>query len=139
MPQGASLEACRPDALESLALLSSVPPMQGGEYWTVDVLSGVFARIESALAVLAAKQGGDLLAAVASVGPVWRDVGKVSLHLDKFFREPDKAMFYVRETAKTNEWSACQVLWTKTPIRGLLSQQFAAAEKQVPMCWSYII
>jgi non-specific serine/threonine protein kinase len=81
MPQGAALEPCRPDALESLAILSSVPPMQGGEYWTVDVLSGVFARLESALAALSAKHGGDLLAAVASLGPGWRDVGKVSLHL----------------------------------------------------------
>ena len=81
MPQGAALEGCRPDALESLAILSSVPPMPGGEYWTADVLAGVFARLESAVSALAAKQDDDLLTAVASLGPGWRDVGKVSLHL----------------------------------------------------------
>ncbi len=81
MPQGAAMESCRPDALQALAVLSSIPPMQGGEYWTPDVLSEFLARIENAVAALAAEHGGDLLAAVASLGPGWRDVGKVSLHL----------------------------------------------------------
>ena len=81
MPQGAALESCRPDALQTLAVLSSVPPMPGGEYWTGDVLGGFLARVESAVSAIAAKHGGDLLAAVASFGPGWRDVGKVSLHL----------------------------------------------------------
>ena len=81
MPQGAALESCRPDALQALAILSSVPPMSGGEYWTADVLTGFFMRIESSVSALAAKQDGDFLAAVASLGPGWRDVGKVSLHL----------------------------------------------------------
>ena len=81
MPHGAALESCRPDSLQALAILSSVPPMPGGEYWTVVVLTDFLARVESSVAALAAKQDGDLLAAVASLGPGWRDVGKVSLHL----------------------------------------------------------
>ena len=81
MPQGIALESCRPDAIQSLAILSSVPPMQGGEYWTADVLARVFTRIEYAVTLLASVHCGDLLAAVASLGPGWRDVGKVSLHL----------------------------------------------------------
>ena len=81
MPHGAALESCRPDSLQALAILSSVPPMPGGEYWTVVVLTDFLARVESSVAALAAKQDGDLLAAVASFGPGWRDVGKVSLHL----------------------------------------------------------
>ena len=81
MPQGELLAACRPDALQVLALLSSVPPMDGGEYWTVETLAGLFSRVESAMGDLAATQGGDLLAAMAALGPGWRDVGKVSLHL----------------------------------------------------------
>ena len=81
MPQGAALESCRPDALQALAILSSVPPMSGGEYWTAEVLNDFFERVESSVSALAAKQDGDLLAAVASLGPGWRDVGKVSLHL----------------------------------------------------------
>ena len=81
MPQGAALESCRPDALQTLAILSSVPPMPGGEYWTADVLAAFLARVESSVSALAGKQDGDLLAAVASLGPGWRDVGKVSLHL----------------------------------------------------------
>lgn len=81
MPQGAALDSCRPDALQALAILSSVPPMPGGEYWTADVLNDFFERVESSVSALAAKQDGDLLAAVASLGPGWRDVGKVSLHL----------------------------------------------------------
>ena len=81
MPQGEALESCRPDALKSLAILSSVPPMEGGEYWTTEVLNGFFSRVESALAALVAKHGGDLLAATATLGPGWRDIGKVSLHL----------------------------------------------------------
>ena len=48
MPQGAAAEACRPDALQAMAALSSVPPMRGGEYWTPGVLSGFFARVENA-------------------------------------------------------------------------------------------
>ena len=81
MPQGELLAACRPDALQSLAILSSVPPMDGGEYWTAETLAGTFSRVEAALAALAAAQGGDLLSATAALGPGWRDVGKVSLHL----------------------------------------------------------
>lgn len=81
MPLGAALDSCRPDALQALAILSSVPPMPGGEYWTADVLNDFFKRVESSVSALAAKQDGDLLAAVASLGPGWRDVGKVSLHL----------------------------------------------------------
>lgn len=81
MPHGAALDSCRPDALQALAILSSVPPMPGGEYWTADVLNDFFERVESSVSALAAKQDGDLLAAVASLGPGWRDVGKVSLHL----------------------------------------------------------
>ena len=81
MPLGAALESCRPDSLQALAILSSVPPMPGGEYWTADVLNDFFERVESSVSALAAKQDGDLLAAVASFGPGWRDVGKVSLHL----------------------------------------------------------
>ena len=81
MPQGPALESCRPDALQALAILSAVPPMPGGEYWTADVLAGFLSRVESSVSALAAKHGGDLLAAVSSLGPGWRDVGKVSLHL----------------------------------------------------------
>ena len=81
MPQGAALDSCRPDALKALAILSSVPPMPGGEYWTADVLNDFFERVESSVSALAAKQDGDILAAVSSLGPGWRDVGKVSLHL----------------------------------------------------------
>ena len=81
MPQGAALDSCRPDALQALAILSSVPPMPGGEYWSADVLNDFFERVESSVSALAAKQDGDLLAAVASLGHGWRDVGKVSLHL----------------------------------------------------------
>ncbi len=81
MPQGAALDSCRPDALQAFAILSSVPPMPGGEYWTADVLNGFFERVESSVSALAARQDGDLLAAVSSLGPGWRDVGKVSLHL----------------------------------------------------------
>ncbi len=81
MPQGAALESCRPDALQTMAILASVPPMTGGEYWTADVLAGLFARIEAHVSALAVNCGGDLFAAAASLGPGWRDVGKVSLHL----------------------------------------------------------
>ncbi len=81
MPHGAALDSCRPDALQALAILSSVPPMPGGEYWTADVLNDFFERVESSVCALAAKQDGDLLVAVSSLGPGWRDVGKVSLHL----------------------------------------------------------
>ena len=81
MPQGEALETCRPDALQSLAILSSVPPMDGGEYWTAESLSGILSRIESALAEVVRACGGDLLAAIATLGPGWCDVGKVSLHL----------------------------------------------------------
>ena len=81
MPHGAALDSCRPDALQALAILSSVPPMPGGEYWTADVLNDFFERVESSVSALAANQDGDLLAAVSSLGPGWRDVGKVSLHL----------------------------------------------------------
>ena len=81
LPGAAALAACRPDALETLGVLSSVPPMPGGEYWTPDALAAFFGRVESAFAALAADHGGDALAAAQSLGPGWRDVGKVSLHL----------------------------------------------------------
>ena len=81
MPAGEALASCRPDALASLDLLASIPPMPGGEYWTDEALGAFLGRVEAAFAARAATHGGDAFAAVQSLGPGWRDVGKVSLHL----------------------------------------------------------
>lgn len=74
-------ERCRPDAMARLAILASVPPMVGGEYWRDDVLVSLFADIERALADAVDAFGADLLAFVQTLGAGWRDLGKVSLHL----------------------------------------------------------
>ena len=81
MPDAEARAACRPDALEAMGVLAAVPPMTGGEYWTEEVLRGVLERFEDAVAARTASHGGDLFAVLASLGPGWRDVGKVSLHL----------------------------------------------------------
>ncbi|MBR1836529.1 MAG: hypothetical protein IJ783_04510 [Kiritimatiellae bacterium] len=81
LPAQSALAAFRPDALEELSLVASAPPMTGGEYLTHDSLAAFFGRVESAFAALAASTGGDDLAAAQSLGPVWRNVGKTSLHL----------------------------------------------------------
>ncbi|MDY3228549.1 MAG: hypothetical protein SOW92_02750, partial [Kiritimatiellia bacterium] len=50
MPSQAVCMRSRPDELERLALLASVPPMEGGEYWSEDTLSSLYASLERALA-----------------------------------------------------------------------------------------
>ena len=74
-------ERCRPDAMARLAILSSVPPMVGGEYWNDDILVSLYADVERALEEQVRAAGGDLLAFVQTFGSGWRDLGKVSLHL----------------------------------------------------------
>lgn len=81
MPSEPVRERCRPDAMARLAILASVPPMVGGEYWRDDVLVSLFVDIERALADAVDASGGDLLAFVQTLGAGWRDLGKVSLHL----------------------------------------------------------
>ena len=81
VPSEAVRERCRPDAMARLAILSSVPPMVGGEYWSDDVLVSLYADVERALEGQTRTAGGDLLAFVQTFGPGWRDLGKVSLHL----------------------------------------------------------
>ena len=81
MPPEEVRERCRPDAMARLAVLASVPPMLGGEYWRDDVLVALYAAVERALADTVRAAGGDLLAFVQTLGPGWRDLGKVSLHL----------------------------------------------------------
>ena len=81
VPTEAIRERCRPDALARLAILSSVPPMVGGEYWNDDVLVSLYVDVERALEERVRAAGGDLLAFVQTFGPGWRDLGKVSLHL----------------------------------------------------------
>ena len=81
MPSQAVCMRSRPDELERLALLASVPPMEGGEYWSEDTLSSLYASLERALAKEVESEGGDLFAHVQTFGSGWRDLGKVSLHL----------------------------------------------------------
>ena len=81
MPPEEVRERCRPDAMARLAVLASVPPMVGGEYWRDDVLVALYAELERALADAVGASGGDLFAFVQTLGAGWRDLGKVSLHL----------------------------------------------------------
>ena len=81
IPSEAVRERCRPDAMARLAILSSVPPMVGGEYWNDDVLVSLYADVERAPEGRVRAAGGDLLAFVQTFGSGWRDLGKVSLHL----------------------------------------------------------
>ena len=81
LPSDGAIEGCRPDAMARLAILASVPPMTGGEYWNDGVHCGLYGRFEAAVRAEVEKAGGDVLAFVATLGPGWRDVGKVSLHL----------------------------------------------------------
>ena len=81
VPSEAVRERCRPDAMARLAILSSVPPMVGGEYWNDDVLVSLYADVERALEGQVRAAGGDLLSFVQTFGSGWRDLGKVSLHL----------------------------------------------------------
>ena len=81
MPAEAVCARCRPDALSRLAILASVPPMVGGEYWNDDALLSLYAALERSLADAVRAADGDLLAFVQAFGPGWRDLGKVSLHL----------------------------------------------------------
>ena len=81
MPSKEVCARCRPDAMERLGLLASVPPMTGGEYWRDEVLVSLYAQFEQALALEVEAAGGDLFAHIQTFGSGWRDLGKVSLHL----------------------------------------------------------
>ena len=81
MPPEAVCARCRPDAMERLGLLASVPPMTGGEYWCDEVLVSLYGQVDVALAEEVEAAGGDLFAHIQTFGPSWRDLGKLSLHL----------------------------------------------------------
>ncbi len=81
MPGNGELERCRPDTMARMAMLAAVPPMTGGEYWNDDTLTGLYSRFEAAVGAAVERAGGDVLAFLTTLGPGWRDVGKVSLHL----------------------------------------------------------
>ncbi|MBR4189489.1 MAG: DEAD/DEAH box helicase [Kiritimatiellae bacterium] len=80
-PPEEALRAARPQGVEALGILAGVPPMVGGEYWSAEVLDGVYGRLEAALERAAAASGKGLAGALAGLGAGWRDLGKVSLHL----------------------------------------------------------
>ena len=78
-----------PDPAELAALALAVPPMQGAELVSPDLLGEVWSDAGAALAAEAGRHAGGVQGYLETHGSVWNVVGRVCLHLAENARDPD--------------------------------------------------
>ncbi|MBP7951267.1 MAG: DEAD/DEAH box helicase [Verrucomicrobiales bacterium] len=77
------------DAATCQELLEAAPPEQGFEYLSAERLTGFWREINRAIGIRIAAEGGDAARALEEIHPVWRLVGRVTLHLAENKRSPE--------------------------------------------------
>lgn len=75
-------------ATEIMSLLTSAPPMQGGEYLSAHALQEIRSSLDSWVCVQI-KAAGGLDALLAKKAPQWHRVGRVCFHLAENRNDPD--------------------------------------------------
>jgi superfamily II DNA or RNA helicase len=83
-----------PPPAQLRAWVSDAPPMRGGEYLSVAMLDGLWARLET-WAGDAAEAAGGLGAVLADVAPAWVRVGKVTVHLAENAGDPELPFAFI--------------------------------------------
>ena len=73
--------ALEPDPLARLAILDGLPSMLGREYFTDARFTEIYRDFAAAFSEAFAKSGVGFDEFLRSLGPAWKDLGKVSLHL----------------------------------------------------------
>ena len=70
-------------------IIASAPPGPGMEYLSESVLAGIWESLHGAILSRIAAAGNDVATALAEIHPVWRLVGRVTLHLAENKRSPE--------------------------------------------------
>jgi len=78
-----------PDDALLAEIISSAPPAAGMEYLSVPVLQSLWQNLNDAIASKISRSGNDTATALADIHPVWRLVGRVTLHLAENKRSPE--------------------------------------------------
>lgn len=78
-----------PDQAQTEQIIASAPPVPGMEYLSVEVIGGLWGSLNAAVLSRIAAAGNDVAAALAEIHPVWRLVGRVTLHLAENKRSPE--------------------------------------------------
>ncbi len=87
---GAKLEPIPPPASADLAgMVWNVPPLQGAEYLTEDVLSAIWTDLDAWVRREAAGHSDGLAGFLKDRAALWHQVGRVCFHLAENRRDPD--------------------------------------------------
>ena len=78
-----------PDQTQIDQIIASAPPIPGMEYLSPAVISTLWESLNAAVLSRIAAAGNDPAAALAEIHPVWRLVGRVTLHLAENKRSPE--------------------------------------------------
>ncbi len=84
-----TFEAIRPSLGELGFKALEAPPLVGGEYLTAEFLLSLLLELEAAIEAACAEAGGSPTDFLRSLGPNWKDVGKISFHLAENKNDPD--------------------------------------------------
>ncbi|HSJ04897.1 MAG TPA: SNF2 helicase-associated domain-containing protein, partial [Verrucomicrobium sp.] len=150
-----------PDATILAAWIQEAPPVQGMEYLSAEVLGRMWQEMHQGLAARIEQQGSDVEAALRELHPVWRMVGRVTLHLAENKRDPLRPFAFLatythrinarsepqhlplakalQESAGRNDRSALQALLAPLTIaskRSHLLQQLITSKRVFqPLAW----
>ena len=87
---GSVIEAIPPPPPGELATLRwNVPPLQGAEYLTESVLSGIWTELDAWVRRAAAAHADGLVGFLKDRASLWHQVGRVCFHLAENRRDPD--------------------------------------------------
>jgi non-specific serine/threonine protein kinase len=86
-PEGGAI--ANPDDAVFEALIADAPPMTGVEYLTTEVLTTLWANLDTALRTELAASRGSLQEFLKARHPVWNVVGRVHFNLAENRRDPD--------------------------------------------------
>ena len=78
-----------PSETERAAILLSAPPMQGGEYLSLEVLRELWSELDTWMRGEVASSGGGLSEWLRKNAALWHQVGRVCFHLAENKRDPD--------------------------------------------------
>lgn len=78
-----------PGPAEMAELIASAPPIAGMEYLSAEAVAGLWAELNGAVENRIAAVADDVATALAEIHPVWRLVGRVTLHLAENKRSPE--------------------------------------------------
>ena len=78
-----------PDDTLLAEIIAGAPPVAGMEYLSVSVLQALWQCLSDAITSKISRSGNDIATALADIHPVWRLVGRVTLHLAENKRSPE--------------------------------------------------